>query len=71
MQNVLVDTAGEGEGGTNWESGIDIYTYIQICLLEKNESNYCQANITVPDIQKYSPLHWIMGFRELYRKAMK
>ena len=57
VQNVLVDTAGEGEGGMNWESGIDIYTYIQICLLEKNENNYCQANITVPDIQKYSPLH--------------
>ena len=22
----LVDTAGEGKGGTNWESSIDIYT---------------------------------------------
>ena len=22
----LVDTAGEGEGGTNWKSDIDLYT---------------------------------------------
>ena len=26
VENGLVDAAGEGEGGTNWESGIDIYT---------------------------------------------
>ena len=25
VENGLVDTAGEGEGGTNGESGIDIY----------------------------------------------
>ena len=36
IENVLVDTAGEGEGGMNWESGIDISTYIEICLLAKN-----------------------------------
>ena len=26
--NRLVDTAGEGEGGTNWESSTDIYTLL-------------------------------------------
>ena len=26
LENGLVDTAGEGEGGTNWESSIDVYT---------------------------------------------
>ena len=26
IEDGLVDTAGEGEGGTNWESSIDIYT---------------------------------------------
>ena len=26
VENELVDTVGEGEGGTNWESSIDIYT---------------------------------------------
>ena len=26
VENRIVDTAGEGEGGMNWESGIDIYT---------------------------------------------
>ena len=25
VENELVDTVGEGEGGTNWESSIDIY----------------------------------------------
>ena len=25
-ENGLVDTAGEGEGGTNWESSTDMYT---------------------------------------------
>ena len=25
-ENRLVDTVGKGEGGMNWESGIDIYT---------------------------------------------
>ena len=31
VENRLVDTAGEGEGGMNWESNTDIYTlpYIQ------------------------------------------
>ena len=24
--NGLVDTGGEGEGGANWESSIDVYT---------------------------------------------
>ena len=26
VENRLVDTVAEGEGGMNWESGIDIYT---------------------------------------------
>ena len=26
IENRPVSTAGEGEGGTNWESGVDIYT---------------------------------------------
>ena len=26
VENRLVDTAGDGEGGMNWESSIDIYT---------------------------------------------
>ena len=26
IENGLMDTAGEGEGGKNWESSIDIYT---------------------------------------------
>ena len=26
VENGLIDTAEEGEGGTNWESIIDIYT---------------------------------------------
>ena len=26
VENGCVDTAGEGEGGTNWESCIDVYT---------------------------------------------
>ena len=26
IENGLVDTAGEGEGGTNWESGTEMYT---------------------------------------------
>ena len=26
MENILADTAGEGEGGTNWESTIETYT---------------------------------------------
>ena len=26
MENELVDTAGEGESGTDWESSIDIHT---------------------------------------------
>ena len=25
--NSLVDTAGEGEGGMNWESGMETYTF--------------------------------------------
>ena len=28
VENGLVDTRGEGEGGTNWESSIDIYTLL-------------------------------------------
>ena len=27
IENGLVDTAGEGEGGTNWESSIEIDNY--------------------------------------------
>ena len=26
IKNRLMDAGGEGEGGTNWESGTDIYT---------------------------------------------
>ena len=26
IDNGLVDTVGEGEGGTSWESSLDIYT---------------------------------------------
>ena len=26
IENGLADTVGEGEGGTNWESSIEIYT---------------------------------------------
>ena len=26
IENRLMNTAGKGEGGTNWESGIDTYT---------------------------------------------
>ena len=26
LENKLVDPVGEGEGGTNWEKSIDIYT---------------------------------------------
>ena len=26
VENGLMDRVGEGENGTNWESGIDIYT---------------------------------------------
>ena len=26
IENKPVDTAGEGEGGRNWESSVDIYT---------------------------------------------
>ena len=26
LEKSLVDTAGKGEGGTNWESSIEIYT---------------------------------------------
>ena len=26
VENRVVDTVGKGEGGMNWESGIDIYT---------------------------------------------
>ena len=29
-ENVLVDTAGEGEGGANRESSIDIYTLSRV-----------------------------------------
>ena len=34
VDNGLVDTAGEGEGGTNWESSTDIYILpgIYICI---------------------------------------
>ena len=28
-----MDTGGEGEGGTNWETGIDIYTLLLLLLL--------------------------------------
>ena len=28
VENRFVDTAGEGEDGTNWESSIDIYTLL-------------------------------------------
>ena len=28
VENRFVDTAEEGEGGTNWESSIDIYTLL-------------------------------------------
>ena len=31
VQNELLDTAGEGEGGKNWESSLE--TYITVCKL--------------------------------------
>ena len=30
VENGLVDTAGEGEGGTNWESSIETYTLAHV-----------------------------------------
>ena len=30
VENIFVDTAGEGEGGTNRESSIDIYTLSRV-----------------------------------------
>jgi len=33
MENGHMDTGGEGEGGTNWEIGIDIYTLLLLLLL--------------------------------------
>ena len=30
IENKLVDPVEEGEGGTNWESSIDIYTLLSI-----------------------------------------
>jgi len=36
-----VDTVGEGEGGTNWESSIDIYTVCKINLFLLNYNLQC------------------------------
>ena len=34
VENDLVDTAGEGEGRTNWESSFDIYTLPYVKQIE-------------------------------------
>ena len=33
IENRFVDTAGEGEDGTNWESGIE--TYMTVCETDR------------------------------------
>ena len=33
VQNELLDTAGQGEGGKNWESSLE--TYITVCKLDR------------------------------------
>ena len=30
VENSFVDTEGKGEGGSNWESSIDIYTLLHV-----------------------------------------
>ena len=32
VENKCMDTKGEGEGGRNWEIGIDTYTLLILCI---------------------------------------
>ena len=36
IKNRLVDTAGEGEGGKNWETSIKTYTLLAVCRRESS-----------------------------------
>ena len=40
IQNRLIDTVGEGEGGTNWESSTEIYTLPCVEQMANGESPY-------------------------------
>ena len=45
--NKSMDTKGERWGGMNWESGIDIYTLLILCIKYKLMRTYCIAQGTL------------------------
>jgi len=46
MENRLVDLAGEGEGGLNWESSIEIYTLAYIKQIASGKLLYNKEGST-------------------------
>ena len=59
-----MDTGGEGEGGTNWETGIDIYTLLLLPLLSHfSRVQLCAtpetaAHQATPSLGFSSQEHW-------------
>ena len=45
MENELVDRAGEGEGGTNWESSIETYTFPFVKYLANGKLLYSTGSL--------------------------
>ena len=53
VENKYMDTRGEGEGGMNWEIGIDIYTLLCIKQITNENLLYSTGNSTQYSVVTY------------------
>ena len=67
LENGLVDTAGEGEGGTNWESSIEIYILPYVKLIASGKLLYNTGSSSQCSMTTYrSGMGW--GVRRMFKR---